>query len=155
MTELDLLRQQFFESSPEDWVEEEDVLSMFGQARHLLLSLQIICPRTVEYRGAIFLRNFTFNQAKIDTFIGDKELTAEFLSRLEWEFNYVEIDFLFATAEGRFESYDADGVLAERLAEAWRAWLPHEAPPRRFRVEVLPPEATGDTYAVRFCAERT
>lgn len=155
MTELEVLLHTFFSTEPESWVEEEDVVHMFGEARHVLLSLQLVCPRVVEYRGCVFLRQFTFLEDQIDEAFDDGDVTDERRSEVELSFNFVEVPHLFGGREGRFDLDEEDKVLAERLADAWRAWLPAQCPSRTFQVDVEPPEVTGSSYGIRFCVNRS
>lgn len=75
------------------------------------------------------------------------------LREIESSFNFTEVPYLFA-GNGRDASDEEDRQLAGRIAEAWRAWLHHRYPGRRFCVEVIPPEEAGSVVSVSFYERR-
>lgn len=72
---------------------------------------------------------------------------------MERSFNLVFIRRIFGP-DRRDATDEEERLLAETVAEAWRAWLHWRYQGRRFVVEVLGAEETGDVIGVTFYEDR-
>lgn len=123
----------------------QDMLHQQGQASAALLYSLLFVPQLAIVADSVLV---TF---------GDKDLEERFLKakaendwpldKLEASFNLTEVPYLFAD---RNASDEEVRLLAEQIAEAWRGALAVFSPDRRFVVNVLSPDVTGDSIAVEF-----
>ena len=74
-------------------------------------------------------------------------------TRTEQSFNLAEIPYLFGKNISE-TNLEEDLMLTERLAEMWRYRLQMIYPERKFIVQILSAEDTGDAIGIIFYTER-
>lgn len=126
-----------------------DMMHVFGSTRNALLHAQLFCPEFIEIDGSILLRNSvsSFGKTKEESFLSGKMAGKLSLAELEASFNSVEVGYLFAHSADSDEDGD---LLAEIIAETWRARLNYLYPHRKFEVSVLSPEQTSHITQIEF-----
>lgn len=131
-------------------------LSDFAYARgnvlDALVYVSVIWPRFVE------LMDMVFREVDVETEEDRSRVRAALdryatRSEVERSFNWVDVGVLFAPKNFGSTS-EEDRQLAEILRDIWRAKLHQDFPDRAFTSEVVPPEATGGSYGVRFFENR-
>ncbi|WP_059359876.1 hypothetical protein [Parachlamydia acanthamoebae] len=127
---------------------EDDYLHAFGKASQVLLASIIFFPDFVEIDSRIFLKRNVLDQDVIRKMLED----GEDITEVEKKFNFIEVDFLF-DGGGRDLAEDADIVFAQIIKTAWDAWLKYQYPSRKFIVEIIDVEGTGESLGVQFCEE--
>jgi hypothetical protein len=143
---ISLLRRLFHPvegATPHDlW----DFLHQFGNSVDALLYVQLFCPEFVEVDGSVLLNPMGSNTEK--RFLEAKRTSKLDRAEIESSFNILEVSYAFAD---RSRSSNGEGtLLAEFVAETWRARLNYLYSPRNFEVFVLLPEQTGGVAEVRF-----
>lgn len=129
-----------------------DYLYAFGNVQDALLYSALFAPELVEVEGCVFLKKFGAQLqggwSEIAAGIrAARETSIEELKRYVDSFNWVEIAYLFADERGSEQEHE---VLAQVVAQAWRAWLQDQFPDRRFVVRILSPAETGGVVGVGF-----
>src|SRR6266404_9379067 len=114
-----LLRQHFHPvegTAPHDlW----DFLHQFGDQMSALLCAPLFCPEFIEGDGSILLNRMGPNIE--ERFLGAKGTSKLSLAEIESSFNFLEVSYAFAD---RSRSSNGEGtLLAEFIAESWRARL--------------------------------
>lgn len=128
----------FFTRWRTDWKDESltpaNYLDFEGGLRFVLAAAWLFCPETVEYRGAVFLKD-RFSEPTVDTWFetlsGDRE-------RIESVANHVELWSLFTNTPLTDEDHLGAELpqLAQALAETWQGVLSTRYPDREVTVEV-------------------
>lgn len=131
---------------------EDDFLFTFGSTSNAIMHSTIFTPDFIIINESVLLSWLALPQI-VDSF--KKGLIENKFSRegLEAQFNTIEVGYFFGKEEKDI-SDENDELLANRIAESWRAWLGYKFPNRHFVVEVLDPEETGDSFEVRFFQKR-
>lgn len=129
---------EFFTRWRAEWKDEgltpANYLDFEGGLRFVLAAAWLFCPETVEYRGAVFLKD-RFTRSAIDnwftTLSGDRE-------RVESVANHVELWDLFTNTPLTDDDHLAEELpqLALALGEAWQAVLTTRYPDREITVRV-------------------
>jgi hypothetical protein len=141
-----LLRQQFHPVEGTTRHDLWDFLHQFGNAINALLYAPLFCPEFIEVDGSILLNRMGSNIE--ERFLDTKRTSKLSLAEIESSFNFLEVSYAFAD---RTRSSNGEGtLLAEFIAESWRARLMYLYSPRRFEVSVLLPEQTGEVAEVHF-----
>ncbi|WP_030324218.1 hypothetical protein [Streptomyces sp. NRRL B-3229] len=132
----------FFTRWRKDWNDEDltpsHYLDFEGGLRFVLAAAWLFCPETVEYRGAIFLKD-RFTRSTVDTWFttlsGDRQ-------RVESVANHVELWTLFTNTPLTDDDHLAEELpqLALALGETWQALLTTRYPGREIKVEVTDEE---------------
>gem|GEM_PF-978193 len=141
---LDTIRRYFPDNGG---FEEVDFLHVYGDPIQALLYSALFCPETVEVDGMVFLTLQVSDRDDVERvrrYLIDVEGNRQ---AVESSFNFVEVPYLFGASPSTDED---DLLLAERLADSWRAWLSYIHPDRQFVVEVLSPEVTGSVVGIHF-----
>lgn len=130
-----------------------DFLHAHGSPLDALFYSRLFWPEFVDINGMVFLKETIEDDDDKDRldealkhYDGDKTKT-------EQSFNTTEIPFLFGKNSEEITD-EEDLALAERLAEMWQYKLQNIYPNRRFIVQILSEEETGDAIAVSFYTER-
>jgi hypothetical protein len=126
--------------------EAEDYLYSRGNPRDAILYSSLFMPEFVELKGLVLLKWVVSDEATAR--ISDEDLkTASGRQRIEKEFNWLEVPYLFSDT-----GIDDEGIklLATNLCESWRAWLKYKFPQKRFHVGLIDPEITGSTLGIGF-----
>jgi hypothetical protein len=132
--------------------DRSDYLHAFGNVRDALLYSALFTPELVDVEGFVFLKELgVLPQGEWPEVTAGiraaRETSLETLKRYIGSFNWVEVPYLFADGRGS----DQDGeVLAQVVAQAWRARLQDQFPDRRFIVRILSPAETGSVVGVSF-----
>ncbi|MGH6712656.1 MAG: hypothetical protein ACREEK_27310 [Bradyrhizobium sp.] len=143
---LTYLRQHFRAvegTTPHDaW----DFTHQFGNAVDALLYVPLYCPEFIEVDGSILLNRMGSDFEK--RFVEVKRTSKLALTEIESSFNVLELGYAFS--DRTRVSNGENALLAESVAEAWRARLVYLYSPGRFEVSVRWAEQTGDTAEVHF-----
>jgi hypothetical protein len=129
--------------------DEWDFMHQFGNLVDALLYAPLFRPEFVEIDGSVLLGLFG---CRSESFVESKRDGAMTLQELERSFNLLEIPYTFSNT-GRGGDDDAR-LLAQFVADCWRAHLTFLHPSRKFEVSILPPDETGSVIAVQFCEIR-
>ncbi len=154
---LDVLQRHYSEHvyPPESRDDLEEYVAAVGNAAGALLYSVMYCPPLMEIDGMVLQAIQTTMEPEeypeavrraLEDLGGDHR-------QVESSFNLVYVKRMF-NPDRRDTTDDEEMLLAEVLAEAWRAWLHWKYPGRSFVVEVLNKEETGDVHAVTFYEER-
>ena len=154
------LRRHFSESvyDPEGADEIHEYLVWAGSAAGVLLYAGLYCPPLVEIDGMViqWLDRATPDddyprdvREYLDELGGDR-------AEVERSFNLVFVRRLLVPPDPSRPEMprEEERLLVETVAEAWRAWIHWRYRGRRFAVEVLEPEETGDVMGVTFYEQR-
>lgn len=144
---IDVLRR----ASNRPDAEASDLLFEFGDAAQVLLASELYTPRTVEVDGSVLLADSIEDASAQERWSGACRTNSD-RAAVEQSFNLLEVPYSFADRQTLDD--DDDDILAQRLAESWRAWLPHVHPGRRFRVLIVGPEEMGSVVALTFSEDR-
>jgi hypothetical protein len=142
---VELLRVRYPAQSgtiPDQW---QDFVYRRGSIPDGLAYGLLFVPPFIEVEGSVLLDDC--EPGFPERFLAAKRKSDSELGELEASFNWREVGYLFANPEGEDEE---ELVLAELIAEAWRARLTHLYPKRRFVVRVMMPDETGSIYGVGF-----
>ena len=136
----------------EPW-DRADYLHAFGNVRDALLYSTLFVPDFVEVEGCVFLKEMGVEPeggwAEVAAAIRRaRETSTDALKRCVDSFNWVEVPYLVgATSAAPEEEIE---VLAEVIAQAWRARLHDCFPDRRFTVRIFDPAETGSVIGIGF-----
>lgn len=151
---IDVLKAHYF-VGPEGEFDHEEVLAGEGTAAGALLYSTAFCPPPEEVDGLVFI--------KLQEAYGEGEKACQIRRHLrevsgdtrevQRSFNLVEPLRLFSVDQPEVTD-EEERLLAETLAEAWRAWLHWRYPGRRFVVELVGRDETGGEIGVTFYETR-
>jgi len=127
-----------------------DMIYAFGSPLEALMYSGLFWPELVEIDGMVFLKGTIEDEEDRRRLKEVFEQHNGDIAKTEEDFNLVEVpsDF-FGRGAGK-TTEEEDHLLAERLAEMWRARLNLLYPGREFVVEVLKPEETGGEVGIVF-----
>lgn len=130
-----------------------DFLHAHGSPLDALFYSRLFWPEFIEIKEMVFLKEMIEDdddRARLDRALeyydGDK-------TRTEQSFNLAEIPYLFGKNISE-TNLEEDLMLTERLAEMWRYRLQMIYPERKFIVQILSAEDTGDAIGIIFYTER-
>ena len=118
-----------------------------GSAADALLYATLFVPKFVEIEGTVYIDR---DDPELEQGIRGAKAAGRVIPEEDFEhgsWNYLEIPYAFGDRKGSDED---DELLANFVAEAWRARLHYRFAPRKFEVRVLPPEETKDCWYVQF-----
>jgi hypothetical protein len=118
-------------------------MESFGNEPNALLYAQLFCPKFVEIDGSVLLDD---SCGRADSLRAAKATARDFEQALN-SFNWLEVPYLFGDRTG---SDEGQLLLAEFVAELWRARLHYLYQPRKFEVVVETAEQTDDVVHVSF-----
>ncbi len=147
---IDVLKKHYF-AGPEEDFEVEEALATSATAVGALLYSPVFCPPTEEIDGLVFikLQEVCAPGEKPRQIRRYREETGGDLREVQRSFNLVEPLRLFDIDQPELTD-EEERLLAETLAEAWRAWLHWRHPGRRFEVELLGRDETGGEIGLTF-----
>lgn len=148
---LDVLRRHFdeFIYYPEMADDIEDLIAAAGNAAGALLYASLFCIPLIEIDGMVF--QLIQKRLRVDEY---PESVREYRERVRGNLKEVEQSFNLIFVQGLFDpdrrdmTDEEELMLAQTLAEAWRAWIHWRYPRRRFTVEILSAEETGDAMGM-------
>ena len=127
-----------------------DFVGAFGSPVEALAYSRLFWPDFVEYQGMTFRKDALEDES-------DRQRVLEALvqydqdrTRTEQSFNLTEVPSTLFTRRASESTDDIDLLLANQLAEMWRARLHLLFPHLRFVVEVLSPKESGGEIALWF-----
>lgn len=133
----------------------EELMHFAGDARSALLYSSFFCPPLVEIDGMVFHR-LTMQNVPLEEFV---EMIREGLEgpgqtrkKLEREFNSVQVQGAFYP-NGANLTLEEELLLADVLAESWRAWIHWRYPGRRFVIKTSKAKRKGDESFISFYQE--
>lgn len=127
-----------------------DCVYQFGNEIDALLYAQLFCPDFTQVEDSVLINRIGGDTAT--AFIAAKKTWKGSLSELEASFNLLEVAEAFSNTERATDTQAA--LLAEFIAESWRARLALLYPTRGFEVVVLPPAESGYVHEIRFSEVR-
>jgi len=116
--------------------DEFDYVHLFGRAQQALLLAAIFVPKFIEFQGSVFLAQAA-REGSLGHFQASIASSSMTLEALEASFNRIEVPYLFPTS-GQDVPDSEWTVLAELIAQSWRAHLAINYPSRSFMVSVAP-----------------
>jgi hypothetical protein len=120
-----------------------DFMHAYGKLTQALLYARLFVPEFGVVNGRVILDDGykvqCYSKAVLESKTGDVDPDS---------FNFIEIGFVFGNSSDWDD--DEDYILAELVAEAWRARLAMLFPDRKFIVEVIPENEIGDETSVGF-----
>lgn len=129
-----------------------DFVHAFGTPAAAILHSALFMPAFVEIGSHVFLNgigsDLRLDPSLAENLVAAKRESEEQLRSTLSSYNWVEVTYLFGGS--RPETDEEERLLADLMAEAWRARLALLFPERRFVVRVMEPEETGDSLGVGF-----
>jgi len=130
-----------------------DYLHAFGNVGDALLYSTLFVPEFIEVEGCILLKELGVQPeggwTEVTAAIRRaRETSTDALKRYVDSSNWVEVPCLAADASAASE--EEIEVLAEVIAQAWRARLRDCFPDRRFTVRIFDPAETGSVIGIGF-----
>lgn len=126
-----------------------DMVHEFGSGEAALLYSCLFVPRFVEIDGSVLINldssnlNETFRAAKSESKLS--------VSEIEASFNFLELPYIFSDRSATFEELR---LLAAQIREAWECHLRAKYPTRRFAVNVVGADVTGEDIGIQFNEQR-
>ena len=144
------LRERFDKGDMTDTSDRLDLVYGYGSVGQALLHSVLFVPGFVEIEGEVFLDELRIgdgNDAKLAEEVRALRHDRQALDRMVQSYNWIEVAYQF---RDRSCTDDEEVLLAELMAEAWRARLEHLFPDRRFVVRLIDPAETGSIIGLGF-----
>lgn len=142
---LEILREYYPVEENKTLYSNLDYLGKSGSIANELLYIEIFVPRFTIIENSVLLEDGGLE--RLQSFIDAKKSTEMSLQELKSSFNYRELPYMFANYDANCEDYK---LLAEFIAEAWRAHLLKNFPQRKFTVYVAAHDATEEDFYIQF-----
>ncbi len=133
--------------------EEFDFLFSYGKLKDALLYSVLFMPDLIEIDSCILLKDRLQNEEILRKFKKEIEENPENKGAIEFNYNWIEIGYLFSTDPNFTEEYEK--LLALKIRHSWTGWLTFNYPERKFIVKILTPDETGSTFGVGFFEDRS
>ena len=142
---LEVVQEHYTIEENETPYNNVDYLGRFGGVSNALLYIEIFVPRFAVIEDSVLLDDG--GPERLQDFAEAKNSTKMSLHELEVSYNYRELPYMFADRESTIEGCK---VLAEFIAEAWRAHLLKSFPRRKFTVYIASHDTTEEDFYIQF-----
>jgi hypothetical protein len=126
----------------------EDLIFAYGDPRQALLLFRVFWPEFVKVGDFVVLKSMIDNQDGPDTLMTLLEQRPEETKQTLSGYRWVEVPYIF-NSDGNFNDEEYY-ILAELMAETWKASLASQFPEQRWKTRVLEPNETSDVLGVSF-----